>query len=132
MNYFIAKEIETGYEGLYEYSGKINKKDYVVIPNCSDEPVTAIVVKTVSRYNALTSNETPQAIIDTIDVKGWQLRREKELDNVILLEKMQGKISQIKLLEQLEKYASRDTEMAEFLNEFKKETTEPINDNTDF
>lgn len=119
MNYFYVSEIETQETHLCESTIALKKGDYVVVANYGDEPVTAVVEKIVSRYKALTSNECVEVIIDVVNVKAWQAQREKALENRVLLDKMQSKISEIKMVEQLEKYAGRDPEMLELLNEYK-------------
>ena len=59
----------------------------------------------------------------------YKAKREKELDNHILLERMQSKINEIKLLNNLEKFAGQDAEMMELLKEFKNEPKPSVNDN---
>ncbi|QIK57026.1 hypothetical protein G7059_03750 [Erysipelothrix sp. HDW6A] len=121
MQYFYVKEIENDYEHLFEYKGneKIKVDDVVVIPNFQDLPVTAFVTKIVGKYQAHTSKYEREEIIDIVNIKEWNAKRLKEIDNKVMLEKMQSKISEIKMLEQLEKYAGKDPEMLELLNEYK-------------
>lgn len=125
MQYFYVSEIESGYERLFEYKGtnKLNVDDVVVIPNFQDLPVTAVITKVVGRYQALTAKSEYEEIIDIVNIKEWNKKRLKEIDNKVMLTKMQEKIGEIKMLEQLEKYAGKDPEMLELLNEYKGQTT---------
>lgn len=129
MNYFIVREINEGYERLYESDRKVAKGDYVVIANYDDVPVTAEVLELVSKYQALTSSRKPEPIIDSVNIKEWKANREKQLDNAILLDKMQEKVQEIKTLEVLEKYAGKDPAMLELLNQYKGQSS--IDDNED-
>ena len=43
----------------------------------------------------------------------------KEIENKVLFDKMQNKINEIKILEQLEKFAVKDKDMAELLAQYK-------------
>lgn len=123
MIYFYARELEGGYNELYESNTKVKEGDFVVIPNYEDKPVTAEVLKLVSRYQALSSREQPQEIISVVDMKTWNAKREKELENNILLGKMEDKIKEITMLEKLEKFAGKDQEMLTMLQQFKGQTS---------
>lgn len=123
MFYFIARELEGGYNELYESNTKVKEGDFVVIPNYEDKPVTAEVVKLVSKFKALSSRELPQEIISVVDMKTWNTKREKELENNILLGKMEDKIKEISMLEKLEKFAGKDPEMLAMLQQFKGQTS---------
>lgn len=79
MNYFVAVEVENGYENVYECNTKIEKGDFVVVANYEDLPVTAKVVKLLSRRQVLTSKTTPMEIISGIDMKTWQVIIVREL-----------------------------------------------------
>ena len=129
MKYFIATNFDEGIEGIYQCEREIKKNDYVVIPDYDDKPITAKVIKLLSRYEALTSINKPIEIIDIVRMAEYKAKREKELDNHILLERMQSKINEIKLLNNLEKFAGQDAEMMELLKEFKNEPKTSVNDN---
>lgn len=116
MNYFVAKDLNNAVESLYFTNRPINKGDYVVIPNYNDEPVTAKVTDLVSRLKALKMNREPEEIISVIDLKSFNAKREKELDDIILLDKMEKEIKRIQLMEKLEKYAGKDPKMLELFN----------------
>lgn len=116
MNYFVAKDLVNGVEDLFYTNRPIVKGDYVVIPNYNDEPITAVVTNIVSRFKALKMNREPEEIIAVVDMKSFNAKREKELDNVILVDKMEKEIKRIQLMEKLEKYAGKDPKMLELFN----------------
>lgn len=130
MNYFYAESLETETVHLYQLEGKIEVGDYVVVGNYDNVPVTAKVTELVSKYDALSNNRYVSDIIQVVDLKAWQSKREKEIENKILLTKMQDKVSEIKMLETLEKYAGKDSEMLELLKAFKGEAIE-VKENDD-
>lgn len=122
-NYVVAREIETDQERLYITDKVLKKDDIIVVPNYEDLPVTAIVIEKISHYQAIRSKQEPETIIDTVNVIGWLAEREKLVDREVLLDKMQKQISEIKMLETLEKYAGKDPSMLELLNEYKGNST---------
>ncbi|WP_159649779.1 hypothetical protein [Erysipelothrix aquatica] len=119
MKHYIVREIESGREVLCVSEKSLKKDDYIVIASYEDLPVTAVVVETISHYKAIRLNQEPEIIIDTVNVKSWLEQREEEVAKSVLLSKMQNKISEIKMVETLEKYAGRDPEMLSLLNEYK-------------
>ncbi len=54
-----------------------------------------------------------------MNVKSWLKQREEEVAKSVQLTKMKNIISEIKMVETLEKYAGRDPEMLSLLNEYK-------------
>lgn len=116
MTFFIVELVSSGERGLYQANRKIVKGDFVVVANYDDEPVTAKVVEMVSRLKAIKMNREPEEIISYIDMKSFNAKREKELDDIILIDKMETEIKRIQMMEKLEKYAGKDPKMLELLN----------------
>lgn len=82
-------------------------------------------------YQVLVSPIQPIEIIDKVNIKFWEQKTKKEIENKIIFDKMQAKISEIKMLEQLEKFALKDNEMAELLEQYRSENGEIINEDLD-
>lgn len=116
MNYFVAENLSNGCKELYFAKNRVEKGGFVVIADYNDQPVTAKVVELVSRLKALKMNREPEEIICIVDMKSYNEKREKELDNIILVEKMEKEIKRIQLMEKLEKYAGKDPKMLELFN----------------
>ncbi|MDE8245114.1 hypothetical protein PT160_07705 [Erysipelothrix rhusiopathiae] len=121
MLYYQVKEIHNQIEVLCSTKIELEKNDVVVIPDYSNEPVTARVQRTVPPYKALVSPIEPIEIIDKVEVKSWESALKKRTENKIIFEKMQSKINEIKTIEQLEKFAGKDDEMAELLRQYRNE-----------
>lgn len=128
MRYFIV-EFENGSRDLFYANRTVEKGDFVVVPNYNDDPVTAKVVELISRVKALKMNSEPEPIICWVDMKEFNAKREKELDDLILIEKMEKEIKRIQLIEKLEKYAGKDPKMNELYNALKGQTA--IDDDTE-
>lgn len=56
-------------------------------------------------------------------MKSFNAKREKELNDIILLDKMETEIKRIQMYEKLEKYAGKDPKMLELFNIMKGQTT---------
>lgn len=123
MNYFVAVEVENGYENVYECNTKIEKGVFVVVANYEDLPVTAKVVKLLSRRQVLTSKTTPMEIISVIDMKSWNAKIERELERAVLFDKMENKIKEISMIEKLEKFAGKNPDMMSLYQEFMGQTS---------
>lgn len=121
MLYYQVKEIHNQIEVLCCTKIELEKNDVVVIPDYNNEPVTARVQRTVPPYKALVSPIEPIEIIDKVEVKSWESALKKRIENKIIFEKMQSKINEIKTIEQLEKFAGKDDEMAELLRQYRSE-----------
>lgn len=119
MNYYITEELHSGYTSLCQGEQKVMVNDFVVVVDFNDKPVTAKVVKLLNRYDALTSSEKPADIICNVDMKAYNDKRTKELDDKILVDNMQAQISEIQMLEKLEKYAGKSPKIQEMLNAYK-------------
>lgn len=117
MNYFIVENYDCGLEQLFKSEKRIAKGDYVVVPNYNDEPMVGKVTTMVSRLKALKMNTEPESIITLIDMRAFNAGREKELNDVILVSKMEKQIKYIQNMEKLEKYAGKDPKMLELFNE---------------
>ena len=114
MKYFIARNVENGEQSLYQSdNARIEKDCYVVVSDYDDVPVTAKVVEIISRHKALTSNFKPIDIIGYVDMSSWLANREKELDSIILIDKMEQEIKRVQLMDKLEKYAGKDPAILE-------------------
>ncbi len=131
MTFFIVELLSSGERGLYQANRKIVKGDFVVVANYDDEPVTAKVVEMVSRLKAIKMNREPEEIISYIDMKSFNAKREKELDDIILIDKMEAEIKRIQMTEKLEKYASKDPKMLELLNILNGKTSTDENNETE-
>lgn len=131
MTFFIVELVSSGERGLYQANRKIVKGDFVVVANYDDEPVTAKVVEMVSRLKAIKMNRDPEEIISYIDMKSFNAKREKELDDIILIDKMEAEIKRIQMTEKLEKYASKDPKMLELLNILNGKTSTDENNETE-
>lgn len=121
MKYFMVKEIEYEESGerLFKYDDDIEINDIVVIPNYEGKPVTAKVTKMVDSFVALTSFNKIQSIIDYVDMKFYNEKQENEMKKSMILNKMQNIISDIQLMEKFKKYADKDEEMQELLEQYK-------------
>lgn len=128
MFYYQVKEINNQVEVLCSSNLKLQKNDVVVIPDYNNEPATARVQKEVPPYKALVSPIEAVEIIDKVQIKEWEAKLKKEVENKVLFEKMQNKINEIKVLEQLEKFAGKDAEMSELLKEYKSHNNIDVED----
>ena len=114
MNYFISEGI------LFKTEVEVKVKDYVVvIDSHTNEPHCVCIEKIINEYDALTKHDYANEVIDIVDMKAFNKRREKEIRRRILLDKMDDEMRNIKALEMLEKYAGKSETMAELHAEFK-------------
>ncbi|MDQ0361556.1 hypothetical protein [Breznakia pachnodae] len=120
MKYFYAV-CEEGTQKLYSSKVEVEKNDVVVIPPYYDEedlPLCARVVTVISSMKALTSVETPIEIIQKVDMDEYIEKVTKEKEDIILFNKMDSKMAELKKIEQLKKYASLDPEMKKMFDEY--------------
>ncbi len=124
MNYFYATDLEENFNRLYQTEKPVVKDDYIVVEDFNGTPIIAQIDEMVSYTHALTQQREPQDIIDTVDFGAWKLKRRKEVEKTVLMRKMQDKVSEITLIEKLQKHAGKDTEMADMLKEYLGQSTE--------
>ncbi|MDQ0363258.1 hypothetical protein [Breznakia pachnodae] len=114
MNYFVSENI------LYKTELEVKVKDYVVVMSgYHDTPSIARVENMVNEYDALTKYDSADEVIDVVDMKTFNEKREKEVRRRILLDKMDDEMRTIKALETLEKYAGKSEAMTELHAKFK-------------
>lgn len=119
MFYCNAYDLDGEIGGLYETETEIKKGDFIVVPNHRDIPVICRVEELLSKYQALSAMYSPTEVICVVNMDDYKAKREKELENRILVDKMKEKMSEVQLLEKFEKYAGKDSHMQELLNQFK-------------
>lgn len=131
MLYYQVKEIKNEISVLCSSKIELYPNDVVVIPDYNNDPITGRIEKVVPPYQVLVSPIQPIEIIDKVNIKSWEQKTKKAIENKIIFDKMQAKISEIKTLEQLEKFALKDSEMAELLEQYRSENSEILNKDLD-
>lgn len=124
MNFYYDILVNEGYgyededtrEVLCFSSNKLMPKDFVVI-EFNEQLIVAKVKKSVDKLEALTSRCTPREIIQKVEITEYQKRKNNELQRTLLIQQMNDKMSEVKMMEQLKKYSDKPG-MAELYEAF--------------
>lgn len=120
-NYYQAKcsnaYTEEGYLFLCSSEQKLKKDDCVVV-ELDSEVSLAYITKSIDELKALTSGNEVNTIIQFVDLSVYKQQREGRLQKAILIERLEGKLREVKLIETFKKYADKDSEMQALMEMF--------------
>lgn len=97
----------------------LEKKDIVVL-ELRERFVTARIQNSVEELSALLSDEKPIEIIQKIEIRDYLQKKENKTKRLLLINEMEEKCKEVKLMETLKKYSERDEEMKSLYDSYFK------------
>ncbi|MEG0359269.1 MAG: hypothetical protein RR598_08395 [Anaerorhabdus sp.] len=95
------------------------KKDLVVL-EMNGNFIIASLQKTLEELDVLVANVRPKEIIQKVEVADYLTRKKNQTRRLLLVQEMEEKCKEVKMMETLKKYSDRDEDMKAMYESFKK------------
>ena len=120
MFYFEVKDyVSDEVIGIFSSEIKLNKNDVVVVADNYNNVVTSLVTRQAKTIEALSTEYDVEPIIIQVDIKDWKARQLAKVKKQQLMRVMNEKMNDIKTEETLAKYAGKDKDFADLLEEYR-------------
>ena len=119
MKYYELMCIESEEKILQSSVQELKNGAVVVVGHSYGDVVTAKVIKEIDEYTALVSGDEIPKIIQVVDLKEFYSQRKAKAQKSQIERIMKGKIEEIKMIEQMEKFAGKDSDFGILLETYK-------------
>ncbi len=102
---------------ICEHDHELSKGDVVVI-ELSGKFVTLVIEEKFDELEVLVQRLSTKKIVAVVDTKSYLHEKEKQIKKQALLQELEAKSKEVKMLESLRKIAGNDEQMREMLSKY--------------